>query len=591
MAEEKESLGNILNEMKNIIREETGLFGGDNFILKLDQAYQDLNVRATEVNKNLLQNRERIGEIKMALADAVPKVAVMGGQMSDVVTTISEAAEASRRNVILSTDSVGKMFAASKILEKSVGSIVDNFLNVGIQLNNISGDIEKSINYVQSIGGDAKAVMADVLYNTEQLNKFNFEGGVQGLTRMAAKASMLRLDMGSVFRFAEKLASPEMAIDVASSFQRLGVVTGSLVDPFALMFKSISDPEGLQDSIIDLTKRFVMFNEETGDFKINPAGILQMRELSSVLEMDAKEFAKVALAAADMDKRISEISFEYSGPKEDLMMLANMAQYKGNEFVVNFKGQERLLRSITSEEFAIMKESQEKSPKTLEDIARGQMSVTENIRADVRAITNKILYGIVSEPSAQNLAEEIRRGQRLGGQFLVEATPETTEFRKGATSLLDIVKEIGSSIKDGLTDAEVDKIAQMGNQLSGEVGKAFSESSSNAMRNLVNRLDQTDKQEKKVFDIIMSNKDILTNLGITNIDKTETIQKKITEQTINNNINVDGTINHNIQVPIGLNRDEAQKLIDKAFEQKLTVERMKELLKEILNKSTTGELR
>ena len=224
----------------------------------------------------------------------------------------------------------------------------------------------------------------------------------------------------------------------------------------------------------------------------------------------------------------------------------------------------------------------------MEDIARGQMSVTENIRADVRAISNKILYGIVSEPSAQNLAEEIRRGQRLGGQFLVEATPETTEFRKGATSLLDIVKEIGSSIKDGLTDAEVDKIAQMGNQLSGEVGKAFSESSSNAMRNLVNRLDQTDKQEKKVFDIIMSNKDILTNLGITNIDKTETIQKKITEQTINNNINVDGTINHNIQVPIGLNREDAQKLIDKAFEQKLTVERMKELLKEILNKSTTG---
>ena len=251
MAEQKESLGNIMNEMKNIIREETGLFGGDNFILKLDQAYQDLNVRATEVNKNLLQNRERIGEIKMALADAVPKVAVMGGQMSDVVTTISEAAEASRRNVILSTDSVGKMFAASKILEKSVGSIVDNFLNVGIQLNNITGNIEKSINYVQSIGGDAKAVMADVLYNTDQLNRFNFENGVQGLTRMAAKASMLRLDMSDVFRFAENLVSPEMAIDAASSFQRLGVATGALVDPFALMFKSIADPEGLQDSIID----------------------------------------------------------------------------------------------------------------------------------------------------------------------------------------------------------------------------------------------------------------------------------------------------------------------------------------------------
>ena len=108
-------------------------------------------------------------------------------------------------------------------------------MNVGVGIGEMGESLEESINYVRSIGGNARQVMKDVTDNMAQMNRFQFEGGVQGLTKMAAQASLLRFDMKQTFQLAERVMSPEGAIDVASAFQRLGVAAGNLVDPFALM--------------------------------------------------------------------------------------------------------------------------------------------------------------------------------------------------------------------------------------------------------------------------------------------------------------------------------------------------------------------
>ena len=75
------------------------------------------------------------------------------------------------------------------------------------------------------------------------MNRFNFQDGVMGLTKMAAQASMLRFDMSKTADFADKVMNPQGAIEMASAFQRLGVMAGDLVDPFVLMDKSINDPQ------------------------------------------------------------------------------------------------------------------------------------------------------------------------------------------------------------------------------------------------------------------------------------------------------------------------------------------------------------
>jgi hypothetical protein len=42
--------------------------------------------------------------------------------------------------------------------------------------------IEEATNTVRDLGLNAKEVMGQVVQNASALNKFNFEGGVQGLT-------------------------------------------------------------------------------------------------------------------------------------------------------------------------------------------------------------------------------------------------------------------------------------------------------------------------------------------------------------------------------------------------------------------------
>ena len=232
-------------------------------------AAERMSSYATEINKTFGQGRQRIEELSRAIEDAQPGIDKLGGNISDVSNIMTGVAEASRRNVIANSEDVSKLFAATKILGGSAKDLTESFAKAGISLEQFPKQLESSIQYIQSIGGNTKQVMNTVTSNLEQLNRFQFEGGVQGLTKMAAQASMLRFDMKETFNFAEKVMDPEGAVNMASAFQRLGVSAGNLVDPFQLMNQSINDPSGLQNSLADVSKQFTYFDEKTKSFKIN----------------------------------------------------------------------------------------------------------------------------------------------------------------------------------------------------------------------------------------------------------------------------------------------------------------------------------
>jgi hypothetical protein len=231
-------------------------------------------------------------------------------------------------------------------------------------MSNIAEATEESVNYIQSIGLNARTIMGDVALRMEYMNRFNFEGGVLGLSKMAAQASMLRFDMNQTADFADKVLNPDGAIQMAAAFQRLGVASGDLVDPFILMDKSINDPEGLQDSIIDLAKQFTIFDEKTGNFRINPGGVRLLKELQEQTGLSYENMTKTALAAADMDRRLSQISFGIEGSEEDKMLVANMAkmgEQEGRKFEVEFiddegKKQTKALEDLTQAQFEQIKE-------------------------------------------------------------------------------------------------------------------------------------------------------------------------------------------------------------------------------------------
>ena len=447
------------------------------------KASNDLSKYATQINNVFTQGRQRIVELQTAIADTTPGITRMGGGISDVANIIGKVADASRRNVIATSEEVEKLYAATKVLDIQADTLTNAFLNVGQGIETIGSTLEESVNYIQSIGGNAQTVMKDVTNNMDQMNRYQFEGGVLGLTKMAAQASMLRFDMSETFGLAERVLSPEKAIDVASAFQRLGVAAGTLVDPFALMNASINDPGALQDSLADVSKQFTYFDEETKTFKINPQGVLTLREMEEQAGLTRGSLSKMGLAAAEADKRISAIGAAGLNIKEDdKQYLANIARMgEGGEYEVKIRNEEgkeetRKLQEITQTEFENLIKEQRERPKDMEEIARSQMKTSDLMLADVAAIRAKIVGGVVSAGQVLQTKEDVRSGiTNVTGEF--SKMGDTASVRKPVETGLSDIKKLIDDLKEGdnFTDDIANYLERSG-KLLGDIESDFKKS-------------------------------------------------------------------------------------------------------------------
>jgi len=505
MAEgEKQSIGQSSEELKNAFK----LPSASEFA----EAYVGISDGATKINKLFGQTRQRIVEVQTALADTAPGIARLGGNMNTVTDTINQIAQASRRNVIANSEDVDKMYAAQKILGGTVKGIADSFMNVGVGISQIPKELEKAITYVQSIGGNTEEVMKNVQANMEQMNRYQFEGGVQGLTKMAAQASMLRTDMSTTLGFAENLYKPEKAIEVASAFQRLGVSAGNLADPFQLMNQSINDPSGLQDSLANVAKQFTYFDEKTKTFKINPQGVITLKEMQEQTGVSAKEMSKMGLAAAELDKRLSEVNaaglhFENEDDKQYLQNIASMG--KGGKYEVELKdGTKKELSKLNQEEFDELIEQQKKGPKDIEGIARAQMSATDVIKGDVTAIRAAVTGGAVSQRGLLQGLEGTRKvATGLSGNASKELA-NTGAVRDTVGESIGDMRKLFQDLSNKdikTTDALSDYLTKLGNQ-GIQINKSLEEKAIKILNESRNELGNDDVAQRtagKVYDTLL----------------------------------------------------------------------------------------
>ena len=560
-----------------------------------------LSQYANDINKLFTQGRQRMLELQTALADTTPSIARMGGSIGDVANIIGKVATESRRNVVASTEEVEKLFAAQKVLGLGADTLSKAFLDVGAGIETIGDTLEDSINYIQSIGGNATTVMRDVTNNMDQMNRYQFEGGVQGLTKMAAQASMLRFDMNQTFQLADKVLSPEGAIETAAAFQRLGVAAGTLADPFALMNASINDPGALQDSLVDVAKQFTYFDEKTKTFKINPQGVLTLKELQTQTGVSAAEMSKLGLAAAEADKRISAVgSAGLNIDETDKQYLANIAKMgEGGEYEVKIRNEEgkeetRKLSEITQTEFEKLIDEQKNRPKDMEEIARSQMSTSQVIMADVSAIRAKIVGGVVSAGQVLQTKEDIRGTvTNVSGEFSKMGTTKSVRdvTETGITDLKTVYYDLTEGNKDNVT-AISDYLNKSGDLL-GQVEKDFKKSLEDTARQMKDKakegsLEETllNKIEGRIDEKETALKQISGNQTTSSLleGRQTQVQEVIRNTTTTNGmmkstIDIGGTIKLEVTAPAGTD----SQTIDRAFYKLFNSDEFKNLIKNIMN--------
>lgn len=429
------------------------------------EAFYSLEKGASSLNAELLLSRSRISEFKVTIADTLPLVAKLGGDYTETMKVIKGSIDAMGRNVIFEPEIYEKLFAAQTLIGKEASTMITNFGQAGIMASKIGENLEKSLDYIRTVGVNAKSVMGNVVDNTEMLNRFSFKEGVLGFTKMAAQASVLKIDMRTIENIADKVFEPEGAIDMAAAFQRLGVFVGDLADPFMLMNKSLNDPEGLIMSVAKAGEKFTQFNEEAGRFEINPSAMNQMAKMAEAAGMLPSEFKKMSLNLAEFNARASEIDIKFNLTDEQKMFVANLAYLDtDNEYKIKVTDEKTgesiatAVKDLTEKQISQLNELSKQEPKTLEELTRDSMDIVATIASDVGAIKYKLLFGAVSEQSIMGRVQEgIRTGAGDVGDIIYKGVPGGETTRE---TIRGVVNPVANMYKGEDYRANMEKIMQ-----------------------------------------------------------------------------------------------------------------------------------
>jgi hypothetical protein len=503
------------------------------------KAMGDLMGAAIDLNKTFGQSGDRITEMQVAIGKANNAVTRLGGGMNEALAIMNAVAEGTRRNVIAAEKDVSKLYAASQVLDVySVKELVSSLTDVGVQFAQAGEELEKAMSVTRSLGVNTKQIMGDVRDNMDKMNKYNFAGGVEGLTKMAAQSSIFRFNMSDTFGVMEKALEPEGAIELASAFQRMGVTAGDLTDPFQLMYKSLNDPEGLQKSLAQMTQKFTYFDEKTKTFKIGPEGMLQMRELSKQTGISYESLSKSALAAANLGAAMRQInpSIQFKS-EEDKQLLANIARMgESGEYEVNVKeadGTEKIKKfsELNQEQIDKLIKEQKQGPKTLEDYARGQMKTMDIVAADLHFIRVSIESGVATARQvieAEKLAREIAT---TSTDIIAKAMPQSGEVRKETETAISTILSASKELMSGNLDKN--KVIELGDLMNKQMEKLEGKGMEGLKEMVAKLIENTKQVTSKYGSKIM---------GTTSpVKKVETTKPKEVKTTVDQNVTLGGT--------------------------------------------------
>jgi hypothetical protein len=405
-----------INPLKAMdVIKEVGKAAAQAFNFNDSEPFKFLDEQATSIQNAFGLSKERMSEFKQIIADTGPELVKMGLTLEDATKYSTEAMKAMGSAGSIGKDAIVELGAVNKLTNVSVSDLATNFRNVGVSIYDVGKEMKEVVNDAKKAGVAVSAVAGNVSSNLKQLNLFNFSNGVEGITKMAIQSERLGVSMDKTFTLAEKLLSPESAIEMSSALQRLGVTSSQLLDPLRAMDLAQNDPAELQNQMVELSKQFTQFNAETGKMEIMPGAKRRLREVAVELGYNAEEFANMSIKSADFDRKLSQLKLPdfASDSKETKELIASMAQMKDGVATINIKDQKtgevvlKQVDQLTPEDIEKLKTSQEEQGKSVEQLAVDQLDQLKGINAGINGVRTASALGRATSAPMERLYESM----------------------------------------------------------------------------------------------------------------------------------------------------------------------------------------
>lgn len=458
------NLTTLFNSAKNSFLNMADILDMD-VVKRLDEA-------STSIQQNFGLSKSRLYEFKVAIADTVPELIRYGYSEEEAMTATADIMDGLKTATILTAQATREIGAAAKVTNQDIDELVSGFRGVGISMEQVGEEMASVTDYARSVGVSVKSISDQLLTDIGKLNLYNFDNGVLGLAKMAAQSDRLGVSMRDTFRIAEELFSPENAINLAAGLQRLGVSASGLLDPLRAMDLAQNDPEQLQKEIVNLSKEFASFNEQTGKMEILPGGKRRLREIAGELKIDAAEFAKMSIQAADFDRKLKQIKMPAiaEGDEETKELIASMASLdKTGVATIQVKDSEtgkmktKDVDQLTDEDIKELKKANEESSKSIEELAINQLDETKQIKMILKSgeLTGK--FGRATAPTFDKLGRtmaELYKGTAQGFRDQIGSTKDVREKFEGvARPVEDLIVAALQGDVDRAASAELEFIS------------------------------------------------------------------------------------------------------------------------------------
>ena len=263
---------------------------------------------------------------------------ILGASAADLAKMQANYSEELGRMVVLSEEgnvAMAQMAKGTMLGEEGAAAMAASMDTFAISATGARDKVQETVDLAHKMGLNASKVLKNLQNNLKIAQTHNFKGGVTGMIKMTAYAEKFKINMESIAGFADKLFSPEGAVEAAAQLQVLGGAWSRLADPFTLMYNARNDMEGLTQSIVEATAGTFKFNKATGEITKSALELHRLQEVAKATGLDfnmlAESAHKMAMyKAIDLDIRPS-----ITGDAKELV--ESMATYdkKKKAFVIN----------------------------------------------------------------------------------------------------------------------------------------------------------------------------------------------------------------------------------------------------------------
>lgn len=448
----KSFLNKSTEELGAFFGKDGGLIAGTSKIIKdltgfaiagaTDILSKEVELRA-QINSKLGTAGELSKNYRETILDSLPGVIRMGYGFEHVSDLMVGLAEKTGRFTTLNATVVADTAATSRAFVgdlSEMAEVFSTFEQVGIGAEKTVESINAAGSKSISLGLNGKKTVSDIRENIGKLNEYGFQNGIQGLTRMAQKATEFRMSMDSAFRLADDVMDPEKAISLSANLQVLGGAIGDFGDPLKMMYDATNNVEGLQDALIGAAGSLATYNTEQGRFEITGVNLRRAKAMATELGISYKELSNGAIAAAERSSAASALMA--NGLKLDdkqTEFITNLARMKDGTMTIDvssiskeFGGAQSVaLDQLTEKQVKILEDNQKKlEGMSIEEIARDQFTATQNLEMSASSILAvlKVQFakaaGIaLKKPdeyirSATNYADDALKGKNKMGEVI-----------------------------------------------------------------------------------------------------------------------------------------------------------------------------